>query len=101
MSIEWKPARYEDGWWAELPGNRSAWIYRPSQGRPLRPLDYFLGSVHFSDEPLRRCWARVTADDPELFLPEATRFLQSKNLIPTDSASASPEATSVIQPPLV
>jgi hypothetical protein len=35
MSIEWKPARYENGWWAQLPGSRSAWIYRPSQGRSL------------------------------------------------------------------
>jgi hypothetical protein len=101
MSIEWKPARYKDGWWAELPGNRSAWIYRPSQGRPLKPLNYLLISVHFSDEPLRRCWARLTGDDPKIFLPEATRFLQSKNLIPDDSRTAFPEASGLIQPPLL
>lgn len=99
--IDWKSARYEEGWWAELPGNRSAWIYRPSQGRPLKPVNYLLVSVHFPDEPRCMCWARLNGNDPRDFLPEATRFLQSKNLIPGDSRTAfggseRPDSTAVV-----
>jgi hypothetical protein len=101
MSVDWKPARYEEGWWAELPGNRPAWIYRPSQGRPLKPVNYLLVSVHFPDEPRCTCWARLTGNAPRDFLPEATRFLQSKNLIPGGSRTAFPEASALIQPPLL
>ena len=50
----------------------------------LRPVNYLLVSVHFPDEPLRMCWARLTANGPRDFLPEAARFLQPKNLIPGD-----------------
>jgi hypothetical protein len=101
MSLDWKPARYEEGWCAELPGNRLAWIYRPSQGRPLKRVNYLLVSIHFPDEPVRMCWARLTGNDPRDFLPEATRFLQSKNLIPGDSRTAFPEASALIQPSLL
>jgi hypothetical protein len=97
MSVEWKPARYNDGWWAELPGGRSAWIYRPCQGRQLRPVNYLLVSVHFPEAPLRTSCARLTGNDPKDFLPEATRFLQSKNLVPSDALTTFPEAVALIQ----
>ena len=54
----------------------------------MKRLNYLLVSVHFPDEPVRMCWARLTGNDPRDFLPEATRFLQSKNLIPGDSRTA-------------
>jgi hypothetical protein len=68
---------------------------------PLKRVNYLLVSVHFPDEPVRMCWARLTGNDPRDFLPEATRFLQSKNLIPGYSRTAFPEASALIQPPLL
>jgi hypothetical protein len=67
----------------------------------MKRVNYLLVSVHFPDEPVRVCWAGLTGSDPKDFLPEATRFLQSKNLIPGDSRTAFPEASALIQPPLL
>jgi hypothetical protein len=84
-------------------------ITRQSVGMDLSPKprtapeagELFLVSIHFPDEPVRMCWARLTGNDPRDFLPEATRFLQSKNLIPGDSRTAFPEASALIQPSLL
>jgi hypothetical protein len=99
VKIEWKPAQYDEGWWSELPGNVSARIYRPTEKR--KQLNYFVVCVHFRDEPLRICSARLSCDDPQRFLPEAARFLESKGFIPTDFLLGSPEATSLTQPDLL
>jgi hypothetical protein len=99
VSTEWKPAAYEEGWWRELSVNTSAWIYRPTE--KSKRLGYFIVSVHFRDEPARICSTRLSCDDPQTFLPEATRFLQSKSFIPSDLLLGFPEATSLTQPDLL
>jgi hypothetical protein len=69
VSTEWKPAAYEEGWWRELSGNASAWIYRPTEKR--KGLNYLVVCVHFRDEPARTCSVRLSCDDPSTFLPES------------------------------
>jgi hypothetical protein len=99
VKIEWKPAQYDDGWWSELPRNVSAWIYWPTE--KSKRLGYFVVSVHFRDEPARICSTQLSCADPQTFLPEATRFLESKGFIPSDFLRGFPEATLLTQPDLL
>ena len=98
MSILWKPASYNEGWWTELPRGRSAWIYRPTGGRSVRKCNYLVVSVHFPDDPARCLCRHLTGQDPETFLPEATRFLESEGLVLPDGTTVFPEAVALIQP---
>jgi hypothetical protein len=99
VSTEWKLAAYEEGWWRELSGNASAWIYRPIEKGKCLP--YLVACVHFPDEAARICSTRLFCDDPRTFLPEATRFLESKGFTRTDFQPAFPEAASLTQPDLL
>ena len=99
MSTEWKPAAYEEGWWRELPENASAWIYRPTEKR--KQLNYLVVCVYFRGQPVLVCSGRLSCDDPQKFLPEATRFLESRGLIASDSQPAFAKALELIQPELL
>jgi hypothetical protein len=83
----------------ELPGNGSAWIYRPTENG--RRLNYFVVCTHSPDDPVRVCSARIDADDPETILAEATHFLVSRGIIAEDVAEDFGESTSPTQPRLL
>jgi hypothetical protein len=95
MNTGWEPADYDEGWQMELPGNASAWIYRPTENG--RRLNYFVVCIHFPDDPARICSARIDSEDPDTILAEATHFLRSAGMIAEDVAEDCGESTSPTQ----